>query len=459
VRYLELAAWPSRLAVFYPHPRGNLPAWQIGGAALFLVAATLLAFVFRRRYPYGIVGWLWYLGTLVPVIGLVQVGEQALADRYTYVPLIGVFLVIVWGAGDLLAAWSVRPALAGVLAGVVLVPLMAATYRQLRVWHDRQSLWEHALEVTEDNYQAHDQVGTMRARQGRLDTALHHFQEAVRIHPRFIQAQNNLGLALARLGREEEALDHFREALRLNPRFAEGHYNLGIVLLGQGKATEAVEQLAAAVELDPAYGEAHNNLGIALARLGRNEEARLHFATAVQLNPENAEALNNLGRILENEEAWQEAVEHYRQAVRLRPAAVVFRCNLAYALHEAGRTEEAAAAYRDALLLAPDWPQTVIRQAWQLATADEPRLRDGSEAVRLARQACQATADREPELLDTLAAAYAEVGRFADAIQTARQAQALAAENDRQGLHEEIAQRLRLYENSRPVRGERAAAP
>src|SRR5262249_2364753 len=146
----------------------------------------------------------------------------------------------------------------------------------------------------------------------------------------------------------------------------------------------------------------------------------------------------------------------YEKAARLRPAAIVFRCNLAYALHEAGRPEEAAAAYRDALLLAPDWPEVVARQAWQLATTEDPRLRNAAEAVRLARQACQATGERQPELLNTLAAAYAETGRFADAVRTARQALALAAENEQRGLCDEIEQRLRLYEDSRSVRGGRA---
>jgi protein O-mannosyl-transferase len=459
VRYLEMAVWPQRLAVFYPHPHGNLPAWQVGGALLLLTAVTLLALRGARRYPYAPVGWLWYLGTLVPVIGLVQVGEQALADRYTYVPFIGLFLAAVWGANDLLAAWGVRRAVAGVLAGAVLLLLTVATYQQVRVWHDRQTLWEHALEVTEDNYLAHNHVGIMLTEKGRLDAALAHFQEGVRIHPRSALSHNNLALVLGRQGHEEEALEHFREAVRLNPRYAEAHYNLGIALLGQGKLEEAAEQLAAAVEMDPAYGEAHNNLGIALAGQGRNDEARLHFATAVQLNPQNAEALNNLGRAFENEGAWPQAVECYRKAVRLRPGAIVFRCNLAYALHEAGRSEEAAAAYRDALQLVPDWPQTVARQAWQLATAEDPRLRNAAEAVRLARQACQATEGQQPELLNTLAAAYAEAGCFAAAIQTARKALALATESDQRTLRDEIEQRLRLYEDSRPVRGERAAAP
>jgi tetratricopeptide (TPR) repeat protein len=459
VRYLEMAVWPDRLAVFYPHPHGNLPAWQVGGAVLLLTAVTLLVLGGARRHPYAPVGWLWYLGTLVPVIGLVQVGEQALADRYTYVPFIGLFLMVVWGANDLLGAWGVRRAVAGVLAGAMLLPLMVATYQQVRVWHDRQTLWEHALAVTEDNYLAHNHVGIMLTEKGQLDAALAHFQESVGIHPRSALAHNNLALVLGQQGHQEEALEHFREAVRLNPRDAMAHYNLGSALLGQGKPTEAVAQLEAAVEVDPAFGDAHNNLGAVLNRLGRNDEARLHFATAVQLNPQNAEAVHNLGGAFENEGALQEAIECYGKAVRLRPGAIVFRCNLAYALHEAGRSEEAAAAYRDALLLAPDWTQMVTRQAWQLATAEDPRLRNAAEAVRLARQACQATEERQPELLDTLAAAYAEAGRFAEAIQTARKALALAAENDQRTLRDEIEQRLRLYEDSRPVRGERAAAP
>jgi len=360
VAYLGKTFWPTGLAVFYPHPV-RMPVWEIIGAAVVLAAITLGVVRFRRR-RYGLAGWMWYVGTLVPVIGLVQVGSQAMADRYTYVPLVGVFVALVWGVADG-AEWALarlgRPAWKrGVLtatAGAALAVCGATTVLQVLHWRDTETLFRHTLQVTRDTDLAH----------------------------------NNIGVALAGLGRWDEAVAEYREALRLNPQYAEAHNNLGAALAGLGRWDEAVAECREALRIKPQYAEARSNLGNALAGLGR----------------------------------WDEAVARYEETIRL----------------------------------APDAPQPYNSLAWIRATHPEKQFRNGPEAVALAERAVSLGGGKDAACLATLAAAYAEAGRFADAVRrTAEQAVALAASQGQQALVDEIRTRLELYRADKPYheRGE-----
>ena len=271
VSYMGKMIWPQNLAVFYPHPV-LLPWWKVAGAGLLLISISLFVIRVWRRRPYLVVGWLWYLGTLVPVIGLVQIGRQAMADRYTYIPLIGISIIIAWGVPELLVKWRYKEIGLAAIAAVVFSVLMAITYIQVRYWANSITLFEHALEVTFNNYVAHDNLGSALYRKGRLDEAVGHYTEALRINPDYLEPHNNLGAALFRKGKIDEAICYFTRALRIKPDIAETHNNLGAALFQKGKIDEAIAHFQEALRIRPDYANAHNNLNSALAAKDRFDD-------------------------------------------------------------------------------------------------------------------------------------------------------------------------------------------
>jgi Flp pilus assembly protein TadD len=317
VAYLGQTFWPLRLAVLYPHPGAAVPAGRVLAAGALLVAVTALVLGPGRRRPYLAVGWLWFLGTLVPVIGLVQVGDQARADRYTYVPLIGVFLLLTWGAADLAAAWRLpRPALAAAVA-VVLAACSALTWVQVGTWASSLTLWEHAAAVTENNAVAHLEAGKGYYEQGRLDAARQEFEAVSAIDPRLPEPHNLLGNVLRDLGRPREAVEEYRRAAALGPRAPLPHFSLGVMLAELGRPDEAAAEYRAAIDLAPASPLAHINLGLVLAELGRPEEAAEEFRQAVALDPGNAPVYIHLGSALQQAGRLDEARAEYRKAGEL----------------------------------------------------------------------------------------------------------------------------------------------
>ena len=261
--YLVAAVWPTRLAVFYPLSL-TTPGWRIVASSLLFGAATYAAIAFARRRPYVIVGWLWYVVMILPVSGLVQVGSQGLADRYTYLPLIGIFVIAEWGLADLLAT-APRARRAVAVGACVLIAIFAVVaHRQLQVWRDSTTLWTHALEVTHDNYRAEEAVGALLVDAGRLDEGVAHLTEAVRLEPAFAIAHSNLGTALAKRGQFDEAIQHYREALRLSPGLAQAHNNLGLALARTGDVEGAVREIREAVRLAPERPDFQHNLAMLL---------------------------------------------------------------------------------------------------------------------------------------------------------------------------------------------------
>jgi hypothetical protein len=263
VAYLEKTVWPVGLSVRYPHPGVTLPVWKAVVAALILLAVTGAAVRWLRPRPYVAVGWLWYLGTLIPVIGVVQVGDQAMADRYTYIPLIGVFIAVAWGLRDAAAA---RPRMQTIIPWVVapvLIALTAAAWNQTRHWRDSVSLYEHSLSVIERDPLLHYNLANELREQGRLDDAVRHYEEALRFDPNYVAAHTNLGPILAQQGRTDEAIAHYAAALRLKPDVAEAHNNLGMLLGEQGKIEEAIPHFEEAVRLKPELEGARRNLEVA----------------------------------------------------------------------------------------------------------------------------------------------------------------------------------------------------
>jgi Tfp pilus assembly protein PilF len=294
VKYVAKLLWPQNLAVFYPYPK-MLPLGQVIGALILLMGLSVLILRTMRDQPYLIVGWLWYLGTLIPVIGLVQVGLwPAMADRWAYVPSIGIFIMIAWGAADLAAKWrygKIGLPFTSALLGAV---LMIMTGVQVQYWADNVSLYEHAIDVTGDNYVAHNNLGVVLAEQKKPTAAKEQYTKAIQIKPNFATAHFNLGVVLEENRRLAEALMHYAEAIRINPAYVEAHNNLANGLVVQGKITEAIEHYAYALKLNPDDPELHNNLGVALMKSGQAEQAIENFKTAVRIKPDYFAALKNL---------------------------------------------------------------------------------------------------------------------------------------------------------------------
>jgi len=292
--YLGKTLWPAGLAVYYPHPAGYPPGGSVALAALLVVALSFLALRGWRRRPFLAVGWLWFLAMLVPVLGLVQVGQQAYADRYTYLPLIGLFLALAWGAPVIRSAVNLSPRLLSAGAAIVLVALTVATRVQAGYWVNTETLFGRTLALTRDNW----------------------------------VIQNNFGTYLFNAGRNDEAIAHLQESVRINPRYALAQYNLGSALSARGQHEAAIERFLAALRLRPAYADARNNLGNALTALGRPEEAETHFREALKLRPDFAEAHYNFGNALAARGLWPEAAGQFREALALRPDFAAARHNL-----------------------------------------------------------------------------------------------------------------------------------
>jgi tetratricopeptide (TPR) repeat protein len=389
VVYLVKFVWPAGLAVFYPYV--ETPAWEWIASAMALVGITIFVLREHQDRPFLAAGWFWYLGMLAPVIGLVQVGAQARADRYTYLPLAGIAIMIGWSAADLIKNSRI-PGISGCAIALIWCGL---TWRNVENWQNSETLFSHALEVTGDNYVAHNNLGDVYRRQGRFADAAANFASAVRIQPESAEAQDNLGESLTELGKTEEAIPHleaairarpdftkaridlgsalvragrlddaaaqFQRVLNLDPRDREAEYRLAGVLMMQGKTAEAIEHFKSAlpalidrVRRNAEDADAHYNLGEVYGLMGRNEEAAAEFSAAVRLRPEDREAHFNLGVALSNEKHLEEAAQEFSVAARLKPDDPTAHLFLARTLASLGRRQEAIAEYQTVLQLAPD---------------------------------------------------------------------------------------------------------
>ena len=343
IEYIEKMIWPRHLAVFYTHYDIKLSTPQVLAAALLLLVISVWIIRLGRKRRYLLVGWLWYLGTLVPVIGLVQVGNQAMADRYTYIPLIGLFIVITWGINDLLAGWKYRKIIFGISAAAVLLAMAVCTWFQAGYWRNSTSLFEHAIAVTKDNYVAHKSLADVLREQGKI----------------------------------KQAIEHYYKALQISKNFVPTYIGIGAVLIDAERTDEAIRYLTKAIQLYPKSGRAYGELGHAMAKKGKMNEAIALLEKACQLEPDDSTPVNNL--------------------------------------------------------------------AWYLATYNDDKIRNSAEALRLARRACELTNYKKPEVLDTLAVAYAATGDFGKAIETAGKALEMCGSDEQKALKEEIKKHLVLF--------------
>jgi tetratricopeptide (TPR) repeat protein len=352
-RYLGKMFWPAQLAVPYPHP-GYWPwAWVIFSVAL-VAGLSIGALWVGRKLPFVVTGWFWFLGTLIPVIGLVQVGTQSMADRYTYVPLIGAFIVLAWGAGAVVARWRL-PLIAVVFAAVVVSGACAArTIDQLHYWQNSESLFRRAIELTRDNWLAYDDLGVYLYSKGHVGEAVENYHQALRIKPNDFLAYDNLGLYLYDKSRVDEAIENYRKSLQINPDNEKALNNLGNALASRKQYAEAIKCFEEALRLKPDCVEAHNNFGAVLDKVGRSDEAVRQYNEALRLDPDFAQAHNNLANILMVQGKADAAINHYLQAIQIKPDFVDALFNLAEVLAARGQDADAIDCYTRILQLNPD---------------------------------------------------------------------------------------------------------
>jgi protein O-mannosyl-transferase len=531
-RYLGKTLWPANLAVFYPYTPFDLGSWQVVGAGLLLAAVTasLLAYALkegrrmndqsRKGLPSAsslqslacplAMGWLWFVGMLVPAIGLVQVGLQAMADRYTYLPHIGLFIAVTWGAvaaaerrrGRASAPASPEPtearrslgsrgrspslALACGLAVLVLTACGLLTARQVSYWQNNTMLFGHAAAVTSGNYRAYAIIGSQLGGEGRLTEGIEWCRKSLDIAPGYAEAHNTLGAIYARQGKNDEALAEYetaaqedpayldarealanlllrqrrfaeaegwcREALRLAPQKLPVMYSLATALHQQGKLDEAAGWYRRILAVDPALSTPHRFLGNILAAQGKPEAAIAEWRLALKVRPADGDTRTVLGVVLLEQGQLDEAAAQLSEAARLQATNALANSQLALIHEQRHETRAAIECFRRALQAQPDWPETLNNLAWILAANPEASLRNGTEAVQLAERACKLTGYKEPLMVGTLAAAYAEAGRFEDAVKTAEKARDLAAAAGLKAVAEKNSQLLELYRAAKPYR-------
>ncbi len=351
VIYLYKAFWPQHLAAYYPLREYLL--WQVIGALLILLFISTVAVLLRKQRPYFFVGWFWYLGTFLPVIQIVQIAIHAMADRYAYIPMIGIFIAAAWGVPEILKSFRYRKQITASMAGLTLLLLSMASWHQVRYWKNSTTLFEHALEAVPNNFFAHNQLGRALHNDGKVEAAVKHFEETLRIEPDYTDARYNLARSLASLGRTDEAVSYYQEALQRRPDLEEAHLNLGNILAQMGNVKAAVFHYTEALRIRPQYAGVHFNMGNVLAKEGRNKEAITHYEAALKIRPRHAQARYNLGNVLAKEGRTEDALVHYTEALRIDPTFLKARVNMGNLLSRQGKMDAAISSYRQALQFQP----------------------------------------------------------------------------------------------------------
>jgi tetratricopeptide (TPR) repeat protein len=308
--------------------RWSIPSWEVIGSVSVLAAISAAVFKFKNRYPFILVGWLWFLGTLVPTIGLIQVGDQAMADRYTYIPSIGLFVIAAWGVPALFSNWQSSALLLRAASVIVVLAYGVAAHVQAGYWRNNLALWTRTLSVTTANQRAENAMAAELSSRGQYREAIPHFAEAVRIAPSFTEAQFGYAQALAHENLSEQAIAHYRAVIRYDSKFAEAYVNLGNLLVQRGKMDEALDQFKAALRIQPDFAAAHAMLGYVLDEQGKLSEAATAYQAALRIEPNNAEIHSDFGATLVHQGKLQEAMQEFSEAVRIRPDYEPARRNL-----------------------------------------------------------------------------------------------------------------------------------
>lgn len=483
-RYLGKLIWPVDLAIHYPMP-GRWDVWQVTGAVVLVLSVSGLVLIWSRSRPYLLMGWLLFLGTLAPTIGLVPVGFQSIADRYTYFPSIGLFVAAVWAVADLSKHWRLPAVGLGVAAVLTLTACGVLTWFQVQHWRNSFTLWTHCLAVTKENAIAHFQWGWALQESGRVNEAMEQYRAALRINPNHYSANVYLGVALFEAGRLQEATNYYANALHIAPYYVLAHVHMGnalsklgdfagatnhyftilrakpndanirgvcaLALLGLADFSGAFEQAEQAVNLNPRDFWAYIFKGRASSALGRSDEALQSYFMALSLNANTHEVHFRLGQEWMKRGQLDAAIASFTEALRCDPASAETHFELGAALaRQQGHGKEAISHYREALQLDPDLLVALNNLAWLLAVSPGADVRNGAEAVLLAERACERTGYRETDFIGTLAAAYAEAGQFDKAVETAQKACALASSLGQTVLVARNLELLQRYKNREP---------
>ena len=482
-RYLAKTFWPSKLAVFYPYERLSWESGEVLAAFAIVMIATGAALWAWKSKPYWPVGWLWFVGILVPVIGIVQVGKQAFADRYMYLPHIGLFVVIAWGAADLMARFQWPRWSEFVIGGGVVTSAVIITSHQLRYWRDTKTLFEHTIAVTSRNHvaytviaaelvesnklaeatedcrlalefspcypEAHNTLGAIYAKQDKFDEAIASYKKALECDPNYGDPLYGMANVCLKQNRYGEAELHAREALRRAPMHIPSMYTLAMALHNEGKLDEAADYYRQLIRMNPGLFSPHRFLGNVLATQGNVDAAIEQYRMAAKIRPDDAETRTVLGAMLMQKNQLDEAAEEFLKANRIQPTNAVANYQLALIYQSRKEMPKAIAYYHKTLEAQPQMIEALNNLAWLLAANHDSAVRNGSEAVSLAERACKLSDYRTPVLIGTLAAAYAEAGRFADAVTTAEKARDLALAAGQKDTADKNSELLELYRAGR----------
>ncbi len=478
-RYLAKTIYPVDLAAFYPYEPVDFSSGNAVLAGLLVVIISIGALVYARSRPGEFVGWYWFVGTLVPVIGLVQVGRQSMADRYTYLPHIGLFILVVWAVADILRRFKVGWFPQAILAAAVLLPCAYLTEKQVPVWRDSRTLFSHAARVTRNNFIAHGVLANSLMEEGKYEEALAEnelslklnpgypeahatrghlfakrkeyekavacYQEALRLDATYGDAYTGMADALVQQNKSVEAENAAREALRLSPLSLPAYYTLATALHQQRKYAEAVEVYRKLIALNPSLFSPHRYLANAYFAMGKTEEAVASLKQALALQPANQETRLALGMMLLELGRLDEAGEALQEVLRAEPNHAMAAYQWALILQSKKDFTGAASFFRRAIAAQPEWPEALNNLAWLLAACSKAEIRDGAQAVPLAEKAVKITKESQPLFLGTLAAAFAEAGRFEDACRAAEKARDLAEGQGSRDLAKRNAELLELY--------------
>ena len=486
--YLGKLVWPVDLIFIYPRWHVSQTVWW---QYLFPITALLVSVVLwllSRRNRAPLAAWLFFVGTLFPALGFFNIYPfcySFVADHFQYLASIGPITLAAAGIAMLFRSlMNKRQSLEPIVCGTLLLVLGVSSWRQSGMYTDIETLWRTTIAKNPNAFLAYNNLGNMLALQGKTAEAIAQFHRAIEIKPDYAEAYYNLAIVLDRQGKPDEAIDNYQKAIEITPDSAAAHNNLGTALLNQGRLEEASEHYQQALDKDPAFAEAHNNMGFLLTKQGRTAEAIEEYRKAIELNTNRAEFYNNLGNLLATQGRTTEAIEQLQKALEVEPDNAKVRYNLANILMAQGRWDEAIEHYQRALEQMPDSthahyqlglalqsrgrfaaaiaqfqkvleldPRHVTAQnnlAWLLATCPDNSVRDGKRAVELAQQAVQLSGGNSPEILDTLAAAYAEAGRYPEAVETAQRASDLSTAQNKKSLAEVIQNQLKLFETHSP---------
>jgi protein O-mannosyl-transferase len=461
--YLGELFWPAKLVFINPRWEISLKVWwqYLFPLALLILLAVLWAL--RRRWREPLASMLFFVGTLFPVLGFLNIcwfRFSYVADHFQYLASLGIITLVAAGMALLLDRWQLWNRPGGYAACLVLLTILASlTWQQSHVYADVETFYRVTSDRNPDCAVAQNNLGLVLETRGQIDEAITHYQKALAVNPDYVPAHHNLGMFLTSRGQLDEAIAHLKKVVEIDPRIASAHGDLGTALVRKGRIDEAIAEYGKALKIKPDYAEAHNNLGVALHRQGRADEASAQYRKALEFDPNFADAHCNLGLVLLGFGQFDEAIGHLQKGLEISPNNTAARNDLDIAWSQRQALRTAISEQRELVRLHPDDLAILNDIAWRLATDPNASARNGAEAIELSQRAAQLSNAQEPAILGTLAAAYAEAGQFAAAVETAKQALALAASQNNASLAETLRARIKLYQAGSPYRDTQQPSP